>query len=130
MKRINLLRSSFLFLLFPFFLTSCGGNTTETPKEYSATNPRTIKEVNLDSEPVELVAPFTVLTETGETPEELEYKYQNLDENVFDNMYLAIRIAAENSTTKINYKFKTLILHKFLFVKKLVNIIFLMVINM
>ena len=67
MKRINLLRSSFLFLLFPFFLTSCGGNTTETPKEYSATNPRTIKEVNLDSEPVELVAPFTVLTETGET---------------------------------------------------------------
>lgn len=100
MKRINLLRSSFLFLLFPFFLTSCGGNTTETPKEYSATNPRTIKEVNLDSEPVELVAPFTVLTETGETPEELEYKYQNLDENVFDNMYLAIRIAAENSTTK------------------------------
>ena len=38
MKRINLLTSSFLFLLFPFFLTSCGGNTTETPKEYSATN--------------------------------------------------------------------------------------------
>ena len=81
MKRINLLRSSFLFLLFPFFLTSCGGNTTETPKEYSATNPRTIKEVNLDSEPVELVAPFTVLTETGETPEELEYRQFIQEEN-------------------------------------------------
>lgn len=101
-KKKNKLLMFLPFLAFVMF--SCGENNVDplppTPTEYSVTNPHKYEEVSENSESVELTGPFSVYNEDGSVPSDLEYKGKKLSTNSFDNMYEAIRIAGENSTTK------------------------------
>ena len=88
-------------------LTSCNdsGTIVDPPvDEASATNPIIYSEVKADSESHKLTKPFTILNEDGTTPEELKYNGKTLTEYTFTDMYKAIRIAGENSTTKKKYQ--------------------------
>lgn len=87
-------------------LISCGdnvpsdGDTPPTPTEVSVTNPLVIDGIETSQEGVELVAPFYIYEEDGSTPSDLTYENISVDSNEFDNLYMAIRVAGLNSSTK------------------------------
>ncbi|MBO8428123.1 MAG: hypothetical protein IAC58_06245 [Firmicutes bacterium] len=101
MKKKVFKLSLYSLILLGGLVTSCNkddNNPGGDNGEYSATNPRIIDNIEVDSEPIKLKAPFTVLDEEGNKPEELEYNNVVLDSNVFDNLYEAIRIAGMNGS--------------------------------
>jgi len=71
-----------------------------TKKEASVTNPIIIDGVDLDSVATKLSKPFYIYEEDGSTPTNLEYDNKSLSSNEFDNLYMAIRVAGLNSSTK------------------------------
>jgi hypothetical protein len=86
-------------------LASCNNVQNDIPdKEVSATNPTIYDDVNKDSTSHKLTKPFTIYAEDGSSPENLKYKGEVVTTYTFDDMYKAIRIAGENSTTKIKYQ--------------------------
>lgn len=108
MKHKRFLSILSLSFLATCSLASCGGgdepgpgpnpDPDPTPTEPTVENPLVVDEITADSEGIKLVAPFTIYTEDGGTPEELEYNTETFDSNVFENMYEAIRVAGANST--------------------------------
>lgn len=89
----------------------CSCKRQETPPtpdptpEISSKNPIIYDGVTTESESHKLKAPFTIYNEEGDTPTEtLKYKNSTVKNFTFDNMYEAIRIAGENSTTKLKYQ--------------------------
>lgn len=69
----------------------------------TATNPLVIKEVDIDSESIPLIGPFTIYAEDGTKADITKYENGVLGDNIpdtYDNMYTAIRVAGANATTK------------------------------
>ena len=97
MSKFKFVTLSILGILTLGLVSGCGPKE-DIPTEFSRTNPRIIDEISLESEPVKLKKPFTILTEEGETPEELKYENATLNTNEFENLYEAIRIAGQNAT--------------------------------
>ena len=97
MSKFKFITLSILGILTIGLVSGCGPKE-DIPTEFSRTNPRIIDEISLESEPVKLKKPFTILTEEGETPEELKYESVTLNTNEFENLYEAIRIAGQNAT--------------------------------
>ena len=97
MSKFKFITLSILGILTLGLVSGCGPKE-DIPTEFSRTNPRIINEISLESEPVKLKKPFIILTEEGETPEELQYENVTLNTNEFENLYEAIRIAGQNAT--------------------------------
>ena len=88
--------------LISLTLVGCGNKIDNPPKnEPSITNPNIYDGIKEDSNKIKLTAPFSIYNEDGSIPTDLKYKGSKLESNTFTNLYKAIRIAGENSSTKV-----------------------------
>lgn len=136
MKHKRFLSILSLSFLAACSLASCGGgdepgpgpdpDPDPTPTEPTVENPLVVDEITADSEGIKLVAPFTIIQKMVELQKNLNTILKLLILMYSRICMKQLELLEQILLMLINYKFKMLIIHKFLFVKKPVTGSFLM----